>query len=69
MANSGAQAWKEKFDANAYLNTFYGQDMFNDPNRFLGDYFSAIARKIHKLMENSKCRWIQNHPSESVQFG
>ena len=25
MANSGAQAWKEKFDANAYLNTFHGQ--------------------------------------------
>ena len=54
MAYSGVQAWKERFDGNDYLRTYYDRDLFT-PNRFMGDYFLGIAREMHRLMDNRKC--------------
>ena len=47
---SRTKDWQEHFDSHAYLNTFYGKDMFTNPNRFLGDYLSQIAEVMHRIM-------------------
>ena len=48
--NSSAEDWQECFDSNAYLNTYYGEDVFAKPGRFFGDYWAQIAAKMHRIM-------------------
>ena len=52
--NSRAEDWQEHFDSVAYLNTYYGKDMFTHPGRFLGDYFSQMAERMHCIMETGQ---------------
>ena len=57
---SRADDWQEHFDSSAYLNTFYGEDMFTHPGRFLGDYLSQIAEKMHCIMATGQII-VHNH--------
>ena len=57
---SRAEAWQKNFDSCAYLDTFYGEDMFSHPDRFLGDYLSQIAEKMHSIMATGQIR-LDNH--------
>ena len=52
--NSRAEDWQEHFDSIAYLNVYYGKDMFTQPGRFLGDYFSQMAERMHRIMETGQ---------------
>ena len=52
--NSRAEDWQEHFDSLAYLNVYYGKDMFTHPDRFLGDYFSQMAERMHHIMETGQ---------------
>ena len=52
--NSGPEDWQEYFDASAYLNTYYGGDMFTRPGRFHADYLSQITERTHRIMATGK---------------
>ena len=43
---SSAEDWQEYFDPSAYLNTYYGGQ-----GRFMGDYWSELAERMHRIME------------------
>ena len=58
MGKSGAGDWQKYFNTKAYLNTFYGPDMFSKNDRFLQDYFSDIAKKLTSMMSNGKVSYL-----------
>ena len=43
---SSAEDWQEYFDPSAYLNMYYGGQ-----GRFMGDYWSELAERMHRIME------------------